>query len=834
MTKPFVLITPEAEREALRKSGVLPERFFRVFDIKSNGLRKVDEDENPVLHFWPYDLQYSEGADRTEDGVYKPDIPAFFGLKPPLNDERKRHDERLITGLLGSVMVHVVFLDSRRGQNGYAAFKSFPEIVKWGRALRRALNVRFRNEDALQSMESVLVIVARGEQVTLRPSDIEQFNDCVQRWRGDLFSSEKDEEGNPLRKIFQSCYFLDYNLCVRDSRELYHSAEVWDVVVARLLLSFLLARKGKIRWWQIPGVKLWRSLGCLSEIDADSAAKVVDEALEDAHAKLQDYAAKSEDLDDLTLLRRVPERDEPIKDTPLEPADAGHTEWRHEPSGGWSDFGAAACAEKSSQGSSGPRWNPAFARIAKAFGAWCVERVRSEVADDVGSVFKAVHRSPGNLIGATAGLYAKLAKGGGAPDRTPEENWRALVSAERARCQAIRQIRGDAAELEKAQRHYVGLGMSAVTVVAVSLALGSASYYLIRCLGCFMSLSAPAWVVAAALFVLFSLGSVCAGMLMLGCHLHAGRRAVAKLGDESEAIDALMTERDRRARKLVEQGAWMRDCQHLQGLRFRSWTLLKRTQDILVTELQPSFAKRSEAGDSDMKASVESERKSVRETFLARTNKVFGPYRITMKENLRAALDRTVACWWSDQVPVNSTSGSRAQNFFELWRELCSDDKELAGYFPARPFADGIRSFVRRFSDAIRQEAKLNVLQSRKAELRAGLLKWYEDLQDMEYYLYATGAVTGEHVNESQLENARVYLSGDEVVDLDAFAASHRGSQADQSRFMPEVSLELNMTRHLALLFQEIKIQFCCDAEGDDYGHLTFKEVADVPGGGNA
>ena len=205
MTRPFVLITPEAEREALRKSGVLPENFFRVFDVNSNGLRKDSDDGRPSLYLWPYNLKYSEAADRTEDGLFKPDVPSFFGLNTPLNDAEKRHNERLITGLLSSVMVHVVFLDSRRGQNGYAAFRSFEEVVKWGRSLRRALNVRFRNEDVLQSMESVLVIVARGEQVILRNSDIQRFNDCVQRWRGDVFSSDRDEEGEPLRKIFQSC-----------------------------------------------------------------------------------------------------------------------------------------------------------------------------------------------------------------------------------------------------------------------------------------------------------------------------------------------------------------------------------------------------------------------------------------------------------------------------------------------------------------------------------------------------------------------------------------------------------------------------------------------------
>ena len=860
MAKPFVVITPEAEREALRNSGVLPESFFRVFDISSSGLRKDWDDERPSLYFWPHNLRYSGEPDRTADGVYKPDVPSFFGLKTPVNDAEKRHNERLITGLLSSVMVHVVFLDSRRGQNGYAAFKSFADIVKWGRSLRRALNVRFRNEDTLQSMENVLVIVARGEQVTLRNSDIRDFDDCVQRWRGDIFSSERDDDGEPLRKIFQSCYFMDYNLCVRDSRELYHAAEVWDVVVGRLLLSFLLARNGRMRWWQIPGVKLWRSLGCLADIDAESNRKVVDEALASANAKLQNYAASSEDLDELALLHRDPERVEPIKGVLLEPDDVGHAGWRHEPSGGWSDFGASVCAEKSSETTTGPRWKPAFDRIAKSFRDWRVKCSRVGDADDAGAVFNAVHRSPGNLLKATEGVYSKLSGDAVDSEHKPEEGWKAIVRAELLRRQAVERIKLDAPELEKAQRHYVGLGMSVVAVASVCSALGLASYYvthtvldgfgyrLVRqtfsvdpvsgaktLINSTPLASLPLdWLVALVLFGLFAIGSVLAAALMLGCHLRAGRRAVAKMRSESEAIDALMVDRDRKARELVGQGIWMRDRLHLQGVRFRTWSLLKRTQDILVTELQPTLSKLSDVPSADGSSpEVESERHDVRGTFLARTDRRFGPYRITLKEDVWRALEREVSNWWSAQTTFNSVPVSDARNFFELWHGLCSDDLELAGYFPARTFTAGIRNFVARFSDAIRLVAKLNVLKDHKAELRSGVLRWFENLQSTEYYLYATGAVTGEHVNEDMLENARVYLADNDAVDVDSINASHRGSQADQSRFMPEISAELNLTRHLALLFQEIKIQFCCDAEGDEYGHLTFKEVADIPGGGN-
>ena len=288
MEKPFVIIMPESDREALRNCGVLPEGLFRTFDVKSNGLRcEAGGDGLPPVYLWPYELKYDCGTDENQEELYKPDVPGLFGLKPPANAAEKQHNERLITSLLGCVMVHVVFLDKTRSKDGYAAFVSFKEICDWGRSLRRALNVRFRNEKILQAVESVLVIVARGEQVSLRASDVEQFNKCIQQSRSDEFVLDSTSCcGQSQRKIFRSCYFLDYNLCVRDSRELYHSSLVWDVMVGRLLLAFLLSRNDRVRWWQVPGIKLWRTFDCVSEIDAMSDKRLVDEMMAQANRSL--------------------------------------------------------------------------------------------------------------------------------------------------------------------------------------------------------------------------------------------------------------------------------------------------------------------------------------------------------------------------------------------------------------------------------------------------------------------------------------------------------------------------------------------------------------------
>ena len=194
---------------------------------------------------------------------------------------------------------------------------------------------------------------------------------------------------------------------------------------------------------------------------------------------------------------------------------------------------------------------------------------------------------------------------------------------------------------------------------------------------------------------------------------------------------------------------------------------------------------------------------------------------------------RLVAQWWSENDTGRNVPIADARSFLELWRGLCAEDQELAGYFPARLFAGEIRSFVSRFTNAARMLARGAVVSGHVQELRNGLLAWYERMQDANYYRYASGAVTGEHVNEFGLENARVYLGDSSIVDMDRTSRLRVGSQADQSRFMPEFRPELNHTKLLALLFQETPVQFGSDAEGDEMGHLVFKEVSDLAGDQN-
>lgn len=829
MEKPFVIITPESDREALRNCGVLPEGLFRTFDVKSNGLRgDAGDDGLPPVYLWPYELKYDCGSDENQGELYKPDVPGLFGLKPPANAAEKQHNERLITSLLGCVMVHIVFLDKAASEKGYAAFGSFEEIIEWGLSLRRALNVRFRNEKILQAVESVLVIVARGEQVSLRASDVEQFNKCIQQSRSDEFvpDSPSCSEQNQ-RKIFRSCYFLDYNLCVRDSRELYHSDLIWDVMIGRLLLAFLLSRNDRVRWWQVPGIKLWRTFDCVSEIDAKSDKRLVDEMMAQANRAVQDLVADADALDGLSLMHASPSVKFPMEDKSLEPADSGKTSWREPPPEGWSEYDTKACVENTCGLS---RWLPALEDVRRTLPGWKISYGRQADTHDSKAVFRMVHLAPGNLLKIVRGIFSKLQRSSVVDNRDPKRDWSSLVATEQKRVEASKSVKKDAPELEKAQRHYVGFGVSAVIVAAVCATLGASVYYLVHTMCGLFAIKTPDWLISLFFFVFIFIGSVAAAALFFFCHARAGRRALSVLAKESEHVDAMMQERDGMARRLVAHGMLMRDKLVLRAHRFRAWALLKRTQDILLTELQPVVARRIEGNVAGRSSPGQIEQERVRETFLKRTRNSFGPYRITMDEALRMGLDRLVAQWWSENDTGRSVSIADARSFLELWRGLCAEDQELAGYFPARLFAGEIRSFVSRFTNAARMVARGAVVANHVQELRNGLLAWYERLQDDNYYRYASGAVTGEHVNEFWLENARVYFGDSSIVDMDRISRIRVGSQADYSRFMPAFRSELNHTKLLALLFQEMPVKFGSDAEGDEMGHLIFKEISDLAG----
>ena len=827
MEKPFVIITHKTDREALRKCGVLPEGLFHTFEVNSNGLLSEEAESGlPPVYLWPYDLRYEGVVNDGGEGLYMPDVPGFFGLESPVDDAAKRHNERLIAGLLGCVMIHVVFLDERRKERGYAEFGSFEEIVDWGVSLRKALNVRFKNEEVLQSMESVLVIVARGEQVSLRASDVERFNDCVQQNRSDVYAqgASSDPECRQ-RKIFKSCYFLDYNLCVRDSRELYHSAEIWDVMVGRLILAFLLSRKSKVRWWQVPGLKLWRTLDCVSEIDEKSDKRLVDDMLAKANIAVQDLVADADLMEGLALLHANPTVRFPLEKE-LEPEDGAS--WRKSPSGGWSEYDTGACAEKTC---SLERWKSSLEDIRRAMPGWKISYGQQADTRDSKAVFRVAHMAPGNLLNAERGIYAKIQKSSIVDNRNPRRDWCTLVAAEQKRVKAAAKVKTDAPKLAAAQRHYVGFGLAAIIVAAVCAAMGGAIYYLMHTVCSLLALKTPAWLLTLFFFSFVLLGSVSAALLFCICHARAGRRGFSTLVKESEHVDVKMKERDGVARRLLTNAMLMRDKLVLRAHRFRTWALLKRTRDILLTELQPAVSERTEEVPDAVAKPDHAERNSVRDTFLKRTRKAFGPYSITMKEDLRARLDGLVAQWWSENADGNRVSRPQARNFSELWHTLCLEDQELAGYFPARLFAWKIREFVVRFTNAARMTARGSVMLDHVRELREGLLGWYEKLQNGGYYLYASGAVTGEHVNEFGINNARVYFADSSIVDTNGIDQLRISSQADRSRFMPECNPELNQTSLLALLFHEIRVKFGSDADpgdADALGHLAFEAVSDL------
>lgn len=350
--KPIVILTPKAEREALRSCGVLPASFFRMFGSESVPSTGASASVVPAIYLWEHEVDYKRSAElaaRVKE--YPADIPVFFGMTDAVDDEQRQGNEVEIARLLDSIVVHVVFLDNRENAGrGYAEFRSFAEIADWSRHFNNVLNLRFPNESALRNTENVLIIVARGEQLKVTREELDAFNDCI----GDL-------------KAFKSCYFLDYSLSIDRSGELFHARAVWNVMVGRLLLGFLLSQETRGNTnssktvWLRSGVKIWRAAECVVEVPEDFLEREVRSALEKAYVRVQAVVGNEKN--------KVPEfgTEEPLPGLKLEELKpSGATAWEL-PSGGWSEFSGEGCVEAVADPN---RWDDALKNTRQSVSEW--------------------------------------------------------------------------------------------------------------------------------------------------------------------------------------------------------------------------------------------------------------------------------------------------------------------------------------------------------------------------------------------------------------------------------------------------------------------------------
>lgn len=811
MPKPIVVLIPEKERKKLREAGILPPETFRTFRASSrqNG---GDGPDGSIL-LWPHSLDYARGVELAEGLSERPaDIPAFFGIPTGATEEQRQADEREVAALLGSTVVHVVFLDTRKAKGGYAEFGSFGALADWCRSFRKALNVRFPHESALRQADNVLVVVVRGQQVQTTPGELSAFRECI-------------GAGAP----FVSCYFLDYNLHVGGTEELFHSTVVWDAMLSRLLLAFLLSRGDTHATpvWRRPGIKVWRAGECVVRTDAPLRRRTVDGVLTHALVLLHGNVDGMVDAADAFRLfdDRSGEAPPALDLQPLVP-DAERTDLpdpdpdldrpqRHVGVDGWAEFNSAELVDWTGRPG---RWTQGLEDARSGFREWVLKHPPADPGTD-SVVFRKIHEEPSALFRFVERLAALVRGRGPSGERGASTGadelhslWMAVASKDAERRATLARLEAESREFEAGRRHYVGRGFGMVIVGAVSLACG---WVLHRIVSAFVAGTGVAPAIGSLWLSLVLAGSVFAGslaafFLVVGLHGLAGRRAAERVLETSRAADRAMIERDERARRMVAGAMDMRSALRLRGLRFRVLSLLRRVDAILETELQPeSVLVNDQEPDEDGAAGADPAAAAAanpREAFLRKTRSVVGPLGAEFGPEAELELDAVVRAWWGGGAEEVPPEAEPEEDFLTLWRRLCREDAENAGHFPARTFVSGIRRFTRRFTEVVRRLVEDRAVEANVDHVRDGVRTWAGTIAAERYDHLASATVPPDALVWRRQPPPILFVRDDpSVADM---AQIEDELQTVQSRLTTQLqpSALLRIFPQLGLLFQEYEI----------------------------
>ena len=270
MSQVVVMMESQSDREALQDGGVLPAGTFHSFDELVDG-RIAGGDG--LVYLWPHD----PGPMMDAEG--RPSSLAVLVGKTDVGEEGQRA-EVYFSHLFGKTLVHVMFLDKASEDGGFVgrkvSFDSLDKVRRWGVRFDEAIRSRFSDEQA-RTINHVLVLVARGGQVTTTRDELEKFLQCLR-------------DSQRTYGCLRVCYFLDYNLEVEDGRvPLFHSEQVWPVMVSRLLLRLLMVggweNDGK---FLSSGFHLWRAEDFVFGLPTARMSQIWESQLRQSYLRLED------------------------------------------------------------------------------------------------------------------------------------------------------------------------------------------------------------------------------------------------------------------------------------------------------------------------------------------------------------------------------------------------------------------------------------------------------------------------------------------------------------------------------------------------------------------
>ena len=712
--KPVVIFAPEEGREVLRSNGVLPRDWFHSFASFGEEVGDLPLDDEPSFTFWPHQFSYRLPEEPEPDRA--PDLAEFLGV-PPARDEatKRRHERDVVAAFLRAVTMHVVVLDGneKTGTN-YLRFRSCSEIVAWGRAFSQSLHMRFDGEETLQGREGILVVVAKGEQVKASQEELDAFGRMI-------------AEGS----VFNACYVIDYSTKLGKAGRPFHAWDVWDIHVARLLLSFVLNQEqGRPIVRAGRSVRIWQAAECELPLDATACTRAVNKALEVCSQTIDGKLGKQDDVSarhgagfDAERLMAA------ALDDPLKPETAKSR--RHGPSWwfvGWSSFDVQAFCREICDPS---RWRTSLENAGKSFAKWCRESFPRFRRSQARQIFDRVHANPRVLNGQIASLDEELSSERSALGGTDkplsevlslEDEWSALVDCERERQEILADLKipNESSEADDgpeslasavcaAQDHYVGLAYGSLALLAVALASG---VILRQVLFALCGATVEATAVAMVLSLSVAAGGLFMLLLTLGLQRASGDRAVRKLVARSAEADRKMIEKDRKSRTLASKARAYSYflCRKLFLERVRA--LLERIRCVVQHEICPETV--SVTMDLWREETVPGNETDARRLFLAATVEKFAQLGVPADDaevNKRVA-DLTEEWWGAAASPKHPT-------FVSLWKDLgrryderrVGNERVVAGCFPAAAYAFELQNFVGRFLREVVAETRQLVLE---------------------------------------------------------------------------------------------------------------------------
>lgn len=846
----FVLVMPKEARDALRKGGGVPEAFWGSLS---------GEDKGPIL-VWPHEMAYK--SDLNCDGKDRPvDLPAFFGLGSSSDDEAaKRANERLLAPLLKKPMVFVTFLDEREKPDGYALFSSFEQITKWIQRFDAALRQRHDAEATLGTVPRVLVLVAREERPRARQKELDLFNASV-----------------GMGCAFSCAYYMGRNLQMAQG-QLFHAWDVWDLMLSRLLMAFVLSEQEEHSqpFYNDPGLKLWRSADCVVRFDEANEANMVNLALSKAasllRAKLSMFSAggastssqvpnplvrwaeipSSEvlgnELNDVFAkegagLPKVDDDDDAIHKTwrqSLFRIFARHTKgavrekWRQTPKWGWSDFDAQNCLEKS-RDDNGERWRTVLKGWKKKFPSWRLSRrkyAETEELRERKEIYSGVHASAANVEGIVSELRMRWSSGARQCD--PVKHWTNMAEAEQRRKEVLGLLADDSVEFERARRRYVGWGKGVCVWAVVTLFLGWAGYRVMLAFADLAGKSAE-WMLIMSLSIAgcVALGAFVALAVVTLCHHRTGTRGMEELISKSKEADKNLIKRDEEAREIVLEGVAEETGRRLRGERFRAWVLLKRLYRMLEKELAPRIASGRPAGEgaasSSANMSIPGCDDGVRSDFLKATRMecILGGKKDT------DAIGQTVKTTASTAKAMDTEAFTTTElekwwkdTFIgKIWKNLSSKDNQNAGFYPARDTVSTLRSAMDGLIMELRKSWRAKNRELDSASLIEQAKKGVDDLRNADLTQYASAPSTGEHVKELEIGPAPIYCNSAVIKDTHLLEREGVVEPSGRGGYELKKCPALETTDLVWFMYQEWPLEFEIDQET---GKLKFKGVPDA------